>query len=146
MIRRQLESICAKSNLKRSSEVPVEELEREMRLGQEGVASCMVSFHNCETGNDIHMPLSSFVEQAFQVTSHVPLLSGLLDSVQFAPNATSVVMPFGKRSHLRLETLEAQVCYRRLHFGRTFRGSGHGRHGQGGEQLESDGNGGSFDC
>ena len=90
------------SNLKRSSEVPVEELEREMKLGQEGVASCMVSFHNCETGNDIHMPLSSFVEQAFQVTSHVPLLSGLLDSVQFAPNATSVVMPFGKRSHLRL--------------------------------------------
>ena len=90
------------SNLKRSSEVPVEELEREMKLGQEGVVSCMVSFHNCETGNDIHMPLSSFVEQAFQVTSHVPLLSGLLDSVQFAPNATSVVMPFGKRSHLRL--------------------------------------------
>ena len=90
------------SNLKRSSEVPVEELEREMKLGQEGVASCMVSFHNCETGNDVHMPLSSFVEQAFQVTSHVPLLSGLLDSVQFAPNATSVVMPFGKRSHLRI--------------------------------------------
>ena len=32
----------------------------------------------------------------------MPLLSGLLDSVQFAPNATSVVVPFGQRSHLRV--------------------------------------------
>ena len=86
-------------SVKRSSEVPVEKLEEEMR---QGVNACVVQVHNCETGNDIYMPLSSFVEQAFQVTQHVPLLSGLLDSVQFAPNATSVVVPFGKRSHLRV--------------------------------------------
>ena len=97
------------SNAKRSSEVPVEELEREMKLDQEGVASCVVSSHSCETGNDIHMPLASFVEQAFQVTSHVPLLSALQDSVRLAPNATSVVLPFGKMSHLRLWKAESAI-------------------------------------
>ena len=96
------ESDMRASNTKRSSEVPVEELEREIRSDHERVASVMVSFHNCETGSDVHMPLASFVEQAFQVSNYVPLLSGLVDSVLFAPNATSVVLPFGKRSHLRL--------------------------------------------
>ena len=73
-----------------------------MQRERGGVASCMVSVHNCESGNDVYMPLESFVAQAFQVSDHVPLLSGLIDSVQFAPNATSVVVPFGKRSHLRI--------------------------------------------
>ena len=97
-----VEEVLRSSNTKRSSEVPVEELEREMQRERGGVASCMVSIHNCETGNDVYMPLESFVSQAFQVSDHVPLLSGLVDSVQFAPNATSVVIPFGKRSHLRI--------------------------------------------
>ena len=97
-----VEEVLRTSNTKRSSEVPVEELEREMQRERGGVASCMVSIHNCETGNDVYMPLESFVAQAFQVSDHVPLLSGLVDSVQFAPNATSVVVPFGKRSHLRI--------------------------------------------
>ena len=90
-----IEEVLRTSNTKRSSEVPVEELEREMQRERSGVASCMVSIHNCETGNDVYMPLESFVAQAFQVSDHVPLLSGLVDSVQFAPNATSVVVPFG---------------------------------------------------
>ena len=97
-----VEDVLRSSNTKRSSEVPVEELEREMQRERDGVASCMVSVHNCESGNDVYMPLESFVAQAFQVSDHVPLLSGLIDSVQFAPNATSVVVPFGKRSHLRV--------------------------------------------
>ena len=97
-----VEEVLRSSNTKRSSEVPVEELEREMQRERGGVASCMVSIHNCETGNDVYMPLESFVAQAFEVSDHVPLLSGLIDSVQFAPNATSVVIPFGKRSHLRI--------------------------------------------
>ncbi|CAE7278428.1 unnamed protein product [Symbiodinium sp. CCMP2592] len=96
------EVLRGSSAVKRSSEVPLEDLEREIRQDQERVASVMVTFHNCETGNDVHMPLASFVEQAFQVSNYVPLLSGLVDSVQFAPNSTSVVLPFGKRSHLRL--------------------------------------------
>ncbi|CAE7835037.1 unnamed protein product [Symbiodinium sp. CCMP2592] len=96
------EVLRGSSAVKRSSEVPLEDLEREIRQDQERVASLMVTFHNCETGNDVHMPLASFVEQAFQVSNYVPLLSGLVDSVQFAPNSTSVVLPFGKRSHLRL--------------------------------------------
>ncbi|CAE7483352.1 unnamed protein product, partial [Symbiodinium sp. CCMP2592] len=96
------EVLRGSSAVKCSSEVPLEDLEREIRQDQERVASVMVTFHNCETGNDVHMPLASFVEQAFQVSNYVPLLSGLVDSVQFAPNSTSVVLPFGKRSHLRL--------------------------------------------
>ena len=97
-----VEDVLRSSNTKRSSEIPVEELEREMQRERGGVASCMVTFHNCETGNDVYVPLASFAAQAFQVTDHVPFLSGLVDSVQFAPNATSVVVPFGKRSHLRI--------------------------------------------
>ena len=92
-----VEDVLRSSNTKRSSEVPAEELEREMHRERGWVASCMVTFHNWETGNDVYMLLASFVAQAFQVTDHVPLLSGLVDSVQFAPNATSVVVPFGKR-------------------------------------------------
>ena len=95
----ETEPVMHAGNTKRSSEIPVDELEREIRHGVEG---CMMAVRNCETGNDIFMLLASFVEQVFQVTEHVPLLSGLLDSVQFAPNATSVVLPFGKRSHLRV--------------------------------------------
>ena len=47
-------------------------------------------------GNDgIGATLSSLVVYAFQLSSYVPLLSCLIDSVQFDNRATSVIIPFG---------------------------------------------------
>ena len=51
-----VEDVLRSSNTKRSSEVPVEELEREMQRERGGVASCMVSVHNCESENDVYAP------------------------------------------------------------------------------------------
>ena len=99
---KRTEEVLRSSNTKRSSEVAVEDLERELRQEQGGVESCLIAVRNSQSDSDVYMPLSCFVAEAFQISHHVPLLSGLVDSVQFAPNATSVVVPFGKRSHLRI--------------------------------------------
>ena len=80
-----------REDLKRASEVPVEELEREM--GQEDLGDRVFGEVSEEASTGAF--LSSVVAQAFALSDYVPVLGCLLDSVQFDQRATSVIVPFG---------------------------------------------------
>ena len=87
------EAVLNRPHLKGTSDVPVERLEEEMNdfADPAGDSSGVNS-----VGNDgIEVTLSSLVVQAFQLSSYVPLLSCMIDSVQFGNRATSVIIPFG---------------------------------------------------
>ena len=63
-----VEEVLRSSNTKRSPDVPVEELEREMQRERGGVASCVISIHNCETRNDVYMPLEDTIAACLRRT------------------------------------------------------------------------------
>ena len=87
------EAVLNRPDLKRTSDVPVDRLEEEMK---DFVDSAGDSSGVDSAGNDgIGATLSSLVVYAFQLSSYVPLLSCLIDSVQFDNTATSVIIPFG---------------------------------------------------
>ena len=86
---------------KRASDTPIADLELEIKgevLGKEGsdvVSGELSDEPNVVSGDSSGASISSFVAHAFSLSSYVPLLSGILDSVQFDARATSVVVPFG---------------------------------------------------
>ena len=68
--------------IKRTSDTPIESLEEEILKEKESKGSLSNS-------------LLGFVEVSSLITPYVPLLEGLIESVQFDHRATSVVVPFG---------------------------------------------------
>ena len=90
-----------RSDFKRASDTPIADLELEIKgevLGDDGsdvVSGELTDNTNVVSGDSSGAPISSFVAHAFSLSSYVPLLSGILDSVQFDARATSVVVPFG---------------------------------------------------
>ena len=93
------EVVLNRTNLKRTAETATEDLEKEINQDMQKVGDSKApkgsSGPSASCVDDGCVPLSALVSSAFVLSEYVPLLNGLLDSVRFDPNATSVVVPFG---------------------------------------------------